>query len=98
MCALPSAVTGITVNVLPSGKGSTGNPVTELVPGGDVSLNRTVPSGAVIITMISTTLVFVLGTDTLTIIGVTSDGNEMMTEAFGEVKSTPDEPGLRSLG
>jgi len=52
----------------------------------------------VITTMISTTLVFVLGTDTLTIIGVISDGNEMLIEASVEVKSTPDEPGLRSLG
>ena len=34
--ALPSDVTGITVNVLPSGKASIGNPVTEVVPGGDV--------------------------------------------------------------
>ena len=52
-------------------------------------MNRTVPFGAVITTMISTTFVFVLGTDTLTIMGVTSDGNETMIDAFGEVKSTP---------
>ena len=61
-------------------------------------MNRTVPSGAVIITIISTILVFVLGTDTLTRIGVISDGNEIVIEASVEVKSTPDEPGLRSLG
>ena len=61
-------------------------------------MNRTVPFGAVITTMISTTLVFVLGTDTLTRIGVISDGNEMVIEASVEVKSTPGWPGLRSLG
>jgi hypothetical protein len=49
-------------------------------------------------TVISLTLVFVLGTETVPTIGVTPGANGMMTDGLVSMKFTPEEPGLRSEG
>ena len=46
-----SDVLSVTVTMVPSGNGVTGNPVTLLVPAGDVALKITVPFGAVRVTV-----------------------------------------------
>jgi hypothetical protein len=48
---LLSDVLSVTVTVVPSGNGVTGNPVTLLVSAGDVALKITVPFGAVRVTV-----------------------------------------------
>lgn len=49
---LPSAVCRVTVTMLPSGNGVTGNPSTLLVPAGDVPSKIVVPFGPVMVTVI----------------------------------------------
>lgn len=93
-------MTQVTVILLPSGSGSTGKPVTVLLlSSGDSPVKTIVLSGAVTTTKILLILVSVLGTDTSTMMGVTSDANGTMMDAPSLVaKSTPGCPGLRSLG
>ena len=61
-------------------------------------MTTTVPFGAVMITVILLTLVFVFGTDTVPTIGVTLGANGIVTEALVDVKSMPGPPGTRSSG
>ena len=60
----PSLVTKVTLMVVPSGKGSTGNPVTVLPLVEVIRLTTVVPSGEMISTVIAMTLVFWGGTVT----------------------------------
>ena len=90
-------MTNVTVILLPTGKGVTGKPVTVLLLSlGDCPVKMMVSSGAVTTTMICTTLVLVLGSDTSTRMGVMSDGKGKMTLPVVVRKSTPGWPGLRS--
>ena len=54
-----------------------------LVPDDETGWTMIVPLGAVMMTVICLTLVFVLGTDTSTTIGVMPGANRMMTDALG---------------
>ena len=93
----PSLVSNVIFKVLPSGKGSTGNPVTVLPLVEVIRLTTVVPSGEMISTMTTMTLVFVLGTVTWVTIGVTPGANFTRMDAGSVgVKSTPSLPGVRS--
>ena len=93
-----SSVTNVMVNMLFSGNGSFGNRVTLLVPGGDTSSTMTLPSDVVMTTRISLTLVFVVGPEMSTTIGVMPAGNGIVTVGLSSLKVTPGDPGLRSDG
>ena len=90
-------MTNVTVIKLPAGAGVTGKPVTVLLLSlGDCPVKKMMPSGAVTTTMICTTLVLVLGSETSTRMGAMSDGKGKMTVPSVVRKSTPGWPGLRS--
>ena len=98
-CAgLPSSVCSVTVTTLPSGNGTTGNPVTVLVSAGDVPSKITVPFGAVMVTVIELTLVVPLGTDTEVTMGVTPGPKGNLIVLSVSVKLIPGLPGARSAG
>ena len=96
--ALSLGVCSETVTLLPSGNGVTGNPVTVLVPAGDVPSKILVPFGAVMVTVILSTLVVPLGTDTEVTMGVTPGPKGNVIVASGLVKLIPGLPGARSFG
>jgi hypothetical protein len=87
-------VPNITVIVLFSGNGCIGNVSTLFVPAGDTSLTIVTPFGSLITTVILSTFVFVLGTETDTKIGVIPGANGIITEGLISLKLTPGEPGL----
>ena len=91
-------VTNVMVTVLFSGNGVLGRSVTLLVPGGETRSTMTVPSGAVMTTRISFTLVFVVGPEMSTTIGVMPGGNGIVIVGLGSLKVTPGDPGVRSDG
>lgn len=93
-----SRVVSFTVTMLPSGNGLTGNPVTVLVSFGDVASKILVPFGAVMMTVILTTLVVPLGTDTEVTMGVTPGPKGNLILSLGSVKLIPGLPGARSAG
>ena len=95
---LSSDVCSVTVTVLPSGNGVTGNPVTVLVPGGDVPWKIVVPFGALMVTVISSTLVVPLGTDTEVTMGVFPGPKGNVIVASVLPKLIPGLPGARSAG
>ena len=91
-------VTNVMVTVLFSGNGVLGRSLTLLVPGGETRSTMTVPSGPVMTTRISFTLVFVVGPEMSTTMGVMPGGNGMVTVGLGSLKVTPGDPGVRSDG
>ena len=95
---LSSDVCSVTFTVLPSGNGVPGNPVTVLVPGGDVPWKIVVPFGALMVTVISSTLVFPRGTDTSVRMGFTPGPKGKLIVSSGLVKLIPGLPGARSAG
>ena len=93
-----SSVTNVIVTVLFSGNGVFGRSVTLLVPGGETRSTMTVPSDDVMTTRISFTLVFVVGPEMSTTMGVMPGGNGMVTVGLSSLKVTPGDPGVRSVG
>ena len=94
----PSFVVKVRVTLLPAGKGVTGKsttlfPLVEVI-GGTTRL----PSGRVIVTVIVSTLVFLVGPVTLPMIGVLSGANVTLIEPVGVVNETPGPVGSRSSG
>ena len=88
----------VTVRTLPSGNGVIGKVSTLFVFDGDVSVTIVLPVGVVIVTVILSTFVFLLGTETSTTMGDIPCANGITTEGFLSVKLTPVEPGLMCVG
>ena len=69
-----------------------------MVPGADVPVKITVPLGAVMVTVIESTLVVPLGTDTEVTMGVTPGPKGNAIVLSGSLKLIPGLPGARSAG